>query len=244
MRDHAGTPESTGRAEPANNAFKRRADRLLWPSIVIAALIHYVVLNWLPGMFFGGEAQAVYDVPPALLTLLPHVEPLERAPPPPLPPVPPPPEPVAPPPEIDVLDPFRADLAAIFPVAPEPLPAPPNPHGNPQPAAPPDDSAGDDRFVPSRIKPDLKNRAAVRRALESNYPRHLIQAGIGGTVLMRFWIDEEGDVERYEIARSSGFPELDAAAERVVKVMRFSPLLVNGRGLAVLVELPIVFRVQ
>ena len=46
-------------------------------------------------------------------------------------------------------------------------------------------------FTPYTVKPELKNRDAVGRALVRNYPPLLRDAGIGGTVLTWLLINEE-----------------------------------------------------
>ena len=49
-------------------------------------------------------------------------------------------------------------------------------------------------FTPYTVRPDIKNRDAVARALEREYPPLLRDAGIGGTVQVWFFIDEQGKV--------------------------------------------------
>jgi len=234
----------SGTRESANSVFKRRADRYIWPSLVVAAALHYAVLAGLPWMA-RADIQAYDGAPPTSeeLALLPPIQLAATSAPLPRPPAP-------------ISDPPRIDVSTVdFPVfEPEPIPDPPPIEESlppadalPRPVAtpePPATALGDDRFIPSRVPPDLRNRAEVRRALERYYPQRLINAGIGGTVMMMFWIDETGTVVRYEIQSSSGIRELDDAAARVVEVMRFSPLLQNGQGVPVVVALPITFEAR
>lgn len=104
--------------------------------------------------------------------------------------------------------------------------------------------AGFRQLSPELARPELKNRAEIARALEQNYPSHLRDAGIGGTAVVRFWIDDRGDVAQVQLAASSGHEVLDAAAVRVAEQMRFTPARDGGAPVAVVVEIPISFRVQ
>jgi protein TonB len=51
----------------------------------------------------------------------------------------------------------------------------------------------------------------------SDYPRHLREAGIGGTVEFVFTVSANGRVTRCTITRSSGVPELDALTCRLIQ---------------------------
>lgn len=70
-------------------------------------------------------------------------------------------------------------------------------------------------FTPYTVRPDLTSEREVQRALEREYPTILRNAGIGGTVIVHFFIDEEGFVQRTLVAQSSGHTPLDEAALRV-----------------------------
>lgn len=96
-------------------------------------------------------------------------------------------------------------------------------------------------FTPYTVAPELKNREEVGRALVRYYPPLLRDAGIGGTVLVWFFIDEEGRVQKTQIQKSSGQQSLDQAALRVADLMRFTPALNRDQKVKVWVALPIVF---
>jgi TonB family protein len=139
---------------------------------------------------------------------------------------PPPP----PPPSARPVDPReRAPLPSVPPPAPPPAPRP----GEPVDARP--------TFTPMTVRPELRNVAEVRDALIAHYPPLLRDAGIGGTSVVWFFIDETGIVQRTQLSRSSGYDALDAAALSVASVMQFSPALNRDRVVAVWVEIPIVF---
>ncbi|HEX7118861.1 MAG TPA: TonB family protein [Longimicrobiales bacterium] len=97
-------------------------------------------------------------------------------------------------------------------------------------------------YTPEMERPSLLNAEEVARALERHYPTRLRAAGIGGTVMMRFWIDAAGVVTRREVTLSSGYPALDEAAAAVAEVMEFTPARAGGAPQAVVVEIPITFR--
>jgi len=58
-----------------------------------------------------------------------------------------------------------------------------------------------------------------------NYPQAARRAGITGSLRMAVEILPDGRVSKIEISRSSGYPVLDKAAKRVVKLAApFAPL--------------------
>ena len=96
-------------------------------------------------------------------------------------------------------------------------------------------------FTPYTVAPELRNRDEVSRALIRYYPPLLRDAGIGGTVLVWFFIDEQGRVQKTQVNKSSGQQSLDQAALRVADLMRFTPALNRDQKVKVWVALPIVF---
>ncbi|GIS79786.1 MAG: hypothetical protein CM1200mP14_13520 [Gammaproteobacteria bacterium] len=64
--------------------------------------------------------------------------------------------------------------------------------------------------------------------MEREYPPLLRDAGIGGTVQVFFFIDEEGTVQQFQINESSGHQALGDAALAVAGVYRFSAALKPG----------------
>jgi TonB family protein len=71
--------------------------------------------------------------------------------------------------------------------------------------------------------PQVQNPSRVRQALEREYPIGLRASAVGGLVEMWFYIDERGEVERFQLKKSSGNADLDRAALRVAEVFEFSP---------------------
>jgi TonB family protein len=124
------------------------------------------------------------------------------------------------------------DRAAV----PAPLPPPP------PPAA--EDIARTPTFTPMTVRPQLQNPQEVQRALTQMYPPMLRDAGIGGTPVVWFFIDDSGRVVRTMLSKSSGYPALDEAALRVGQQMRFSPALNRDSTVSVWVEIPVVFTAR
>ena len=91
------------------------------------------------------------------------------------------------------------------------------------------------------MKPQLRNSSEVSRALQRNYPPLLRDAGIGGTTTMWFFIDENGRVVRTQVNNSSGYEQLDEAAQKVAEIMQFSPALNRDKKVPVWVQIPITF---
>jgi len=64
------------------------------------------------------------------------------------------------------------------------------------------------------------------RLKDSDYPRSLGAAGVGGTVGVRYFVGEDGRVGECAVTRSSGSPELDALTCRLIRErFRFRPSL-------------------
>jgi TonB family protein len=101
--------------------------------------------------------------------------------------------------------------------------------------------ADEPAFTPMTIRPELVNVQEVERALERNYPPLLRDAGIGGTAIVWFFIDEQGRVLKAQLNRSSGHQALDEAALKVASVMVFSPAKNRSETVRVWVQLPIRF---
>ena len=96
-------------------------------------------------------------------------------------------------------------------------------------------------FTPYTVQPDIKNRSEIARALEREYPPLLRDAGIGGTVQVWFFINEEGRVQRTQVNSSSGHKALDDAAINVANIIEFTPALNRDKRVPVWISLPITF---
>lgn len=72
------------------------------------------------------------------------------------------------------------------------------------------------------------------RISEADYPRRALEAGIGGTVYLRFVVAPDGRVSDCAVTRSSGSPELDSTTCRLImRRFRYRPARdAQGRAIA------------
>ncbi len=99
-------------------------------------------------------------------------------------------------------------------------------------------------FTPFSVAPEVRNRGEIGAALEAEYPPLLREAGVGGTVLIHLFINEEGDVENVLVAESSGHAPLDEAALRVGHRFELTPALNRDQPVPVWIQIPITFVSQ
>jgi TonB family protein len=96
---------------------------------------------------------------------------------------------------------------------------------------------------PQEWWPQLLNVQEVARTMQRNYPPELMNAGVGGEVMLRFHVQQDGLVApgsaRVLDATDAGFVP---AAVRVVEIMRFRPARRDGQVVGVWVTQPIHFR--
>jgi periplasmic protein TonB len=108
--------------------------------------------------------------------------------------------------------------------------------------APPDVGTYELHAVEEQPRPT--NIADLRRALERNYPPLLRDAGVTGTVQVRFRVLEDGRVDTESITISaSTHDQFNDPTLRAVRTLRFRPARVNNRPVRVWVELPIQWTV-
>jgi TonB family protein len=120
---------------------------------------------------------------------------------------------------------------------------------NPIENLPPPPSEGRDlsaapTFTPMTVQPRLRNQREIQQALMKHYPPLLRDAGIGGTVNVWFFIDENGRVQKNQINESSGYEAFDQAALKVAVLMEFSPAYNRDKKVPVWVALDVTFEVQ
>ena len=209
----------------ANDRFKRT----FWPTfrvaIIGAVAAHFMIFEVMPRwdvatLAVAGEVMASVDLPP-------EVE------------IPPPPEQISRPATPRVA---AVEVSEDLTIAPTTFEDNAVENLGPPPAVVATD---DDRpeFIPYTVAPRLKNREEVLRLLRQVYPRPLQSAGIGGTVLLWIYVDEEGDVRDARVAESSGYDGLDRAAQTVASAMHFTPAMNRDRVTAVWLSQPIFFEV-
>ncbi|HIB09764.1 MAG TPA: TonB family protein [Gemmatimonadetes bacterium] len=213
--------------ETANDRLKRSFSSWFWGSMIAATVIHFALFAFWPELTaadfsFDSEELEAIELPP-------EIE------------IPPPPQQIARP-ATPVM--ASADIDEDITIAPttfednpvEDLPPPPEEQVVDLSAAP--------TFTPFTVAPDIQNRAEVIRAMEREYPPLLRDAGIGGTVQVYFFIDEEGVVQQFQVNVSSGHQALDDAALAVAGVYQFSPALNRDKRVPVWVSFGITFQVR
>lgn len=151
---------------------------------------------------------------------------IETPPPPPRPPVP------VEVPNDEILEDDIVDLDLDFDLdGPMDLPPPP----------PPQDDE-DDFFVVVEQMPELIGGiGALQRKVK--YPEMARRAGIEGTVVIQFVVNEKGEIENPVVLRRIG-GNCDEAALEAVKKAKFIPGMQRGRPVRVQYSLPIRFRLQ
>ncbi|MBA4820389.1 energy transducer TonB [Pantoea ananatis] len=77
-----------------------------------------------------------------------------------------------------------------------------------------------------------------------DYPRRAKRLQEQGEVLIRLIINSDGTVKHREIARSSGFDDLDQAAMEAVSRIRCNPYMENGQAISVMTIQPITFKLS
>jgi TonB family protein len=209
----------------ANDRFKRSFGSWFWGSMIIATVAHFSVFALWPEMTAANVAVdsdqlEVLELPPEIV-------------------IPPPPEAIARP-ATPVVTTANIDEDVTIPLTtfaeftPENLPPPPDEVTS-------TDISEVPTFTPMTVRPSVKNKAAVERAMVRDYPPLLRDAGIGGTVEVHFYIDEEGKVVNTLVKNSSGYEAMDEAALKVANIIEFTPALNREKRVAVWISLPITF---
>jgi TonB family protein len=96
-------------------------------------------------------------------------------------------------------------------------------------------------FTPYTTTPRAMNRDFLAENIERNYPKHLWDAGVSGTVQMWFLITEHGVVWDCQVNQSSGHEEFDEVAIPICYDFTFSPALNRDRRVWVWISMPIPF---
>lgn len=223
----AGTTERTVVHETANDRFKRGFNDWFWLALILATVLHAAL--FLASPTFGTDDYTFSASELESVELPDEIE------------IPPPPEAIQRPATPVISEATIEEDITIAPTTFEDNPIedlPPPPSGDNR------DLAAAPTFTPMTVRPSLQNNRDVQRALQRFYPPMLRDAGVGGTVLVWFFIDENGRVQDTRINKSSGYDQFDQAALRVADIMEFSPAYNRDEKVPVWVALPITFEVQ
>lgn len=213
----------------ANDRLKNAFGNWFWGGLAAATVLHFLILAFWPDMEAADVRMSSQEIE--------QIEVVQEFD------IPPPPEQIARPAvpvmsmDVNISEDITIGEVTFEENPVSELPPPPTGRGvdiSEQPA-----------FTPREVEPNLRNRAAFGRALERAYPAALKDAGIGGTVLLWVFVTEDGSVGNVRVQNSSGYPQLDAAAERVMReTAEFSPALNRDQRVPVWIALPVTFQVQ
>jgi protein TonB len=81
------------------------------------------------------------------------------------------------------------------------------------------------------------------RRISPNYSLDAQDAGIEGTIVARFVVDQHGRPQRIELSQRLGY-DLDRAVIEAIRRSTFQPAAINGRPVACWFTVPFVFRLE
>ncbi len=212
-------------------------DRLkatFWPvvsgAMIFSVLVHYLVLSTASITLNDGYA-IEYEAELEQVELRREYE------------IPPPPEQIARPAipvvstNIDIADNITIDMVVFSDLPANAAPPPPSIQQS--------DVADQPAFTPHEVRPRLSNLLDLEKALLRHYPEMLKGAGIGGVTVLWIFIDEAGEVRNTRVVESSGYGELDEAAQLAVRESaRFTPALNRDLPVPVWIQMPITFATR
>lgn len=108
----------------------------------------------------------------------------------------------------------------------------------------PPSSTPEPEAIPYDEPPELQNPSDVQARLQEVYPDSLKQAGVGGTVTLSMYVDQEGRVVETRVKDSEGPDAFEGPAQKVVDAMEFTAARSDGQTKAVWVQQRIQFRVK
>ncbi len=218
--------ERLARRKPtANDRFKGFYQGRVALAVILSAAAHFAAFNFFPKLQAADFDLTADEL--AAIELPPEVK------------IPPPPEQIARPAMPRVA---AAEVNEDITIAPttfednpvESLPPPP------QGAAPSDVPS----YIPRDTEPRLLNSREMLRLLLRRYPKTLREAGIGGTVVLWVYVEEDGTPGRTQVQASSGYEALDRTAEEIASEMRFSPAMLRDQPVGVWIAQPITFSTE
>lgn len=213
--------------EPARLRTGRGPGKAAWTGFFFAAGLHAALLLSWPAI----DGPAVRESAQAIAVRMNTVRPNEPA--------------AAPPPAMQPAP--RRPAPAAAPASAAPLPAQTVPADTPRataetrpsPAPAPEEA----QAAPPDARPVDISTAYLHNP-RPEYPAMSRRLGEQGRVLLQVRVGADGRVLELEVARSCGFPRLDAAARRSVAAWRFVPATVNGTAIESSVLVPVVFSLE
>ncbi len=211
--------------ETANDAFKSSYLDWMYGGIIAATVVHFAFFQIFPNLQAADMGGATDEM--EAVELPPQVE------------IPPPPQQISRPATPQVAEANVEEDVTIAKTTFE---------DNPVEKLPPPPEAGSPKdrpsFIPRDVDPRATNDDEIRRLLRRHYPSMLQDAGIGGTVTLWLFVNADGQVEKWQVQKSSGYESMDKAAVQVAQQMEFKPAQNRGEPIGVWVSRNITFRVQ
>src|SRR5471032_2679207 len=185
--------------------------------LVVVALLHVALL----AAFLHGSKLTIFKVPPSVVELTPTPEP---APPKVIPvDVPPPvlvqPQILVPPLDIPIVPTTQATVTA-HPLT-DRAPSSQGPAGTAAATAP-----GGTTTAPAPVR--IAAVVDARACTKPEYPKNSLRNGDAGVVTLSLLVGVDGRVADSKLEKSSGFRELDRAAQQALSLCKFKPGTVDG----------------
>ena len=100
------------------------------------------------------------------------------------------------------------------------------------------------RATPKECTPkDIRPPKELRQP-SVQYPPISYDNAEEGTVTLLLAVQTDGSVSDIQIARSSGYPRLDTAAQRSLRDTKFKPATCHGKPIAVRIHQSITFKID
>lgn len=160
----------------------------------------------------------------------------------------------------DIPDPVEEEVIAPKPISPANTAAPDRPvfealpdldnginrTGNfPIPVVKPNDIIAAPRKIPDIYAPGQVDRnPRVLRPFIPTYPLDAQRRGIEGKVVIRFVVDENGQVQNPEVIKAEPAGVFEEAALAAIVKYKFDPAVVNNKKVKCFAVLPIGFRIN
>ena len=95
----------------------------------------------------------------------------------------------------------------------------------------------------NRVKAKTQNEIIPLKTCFPKYPDDLLDAGIEGSSMIDFLVNEKGRVTDIKITYSS-YPEFDAVSVKCIKQWRFAPIMKDGKPTKAWLRQIFMFRVK
>ncbi len=94
--------------------------------------------------------------------------------------------------------------------------------------------------------PEVRKKAVplYKENPRPRYPRIARRRGHDGTVMLMVFVNKNGEADQVRVFESSGYDNLDRAAEKAVAAWRFEPGTSNGIPTGMWVKIPITFELK